>query len=177
MAKRHWNSPHGIELTMRPVSPNDIGIAREALRRLSPRTRYLRFFLRSWKLSEARLAKAVNPDPANEFALIVTKSAGVSESAVGAGRFFVTAGGDDAEFALLVADDWQRKGIGERLLKALIDEARRRGLKRLHGEILATNAAMLALARRLGFAVAPHPDDYGIRIATLDLHASAPPAK
>ena len=176
MAKRPWNSPDGIEFSMRPMSPTDIGIARDVSQKLSARTRYLRFFLSSWRVSEERLAKAVNPDPAREYALIVTTGAGESESAAGAGRFFVTALGDDAEFALLVADEWQRRGIGERLLKALIDEARRRGLKRLHGEILATNRGMLALARRLGFAVAPHPDDHGIRIATLDLGTSAPAA-
>jgi acetyltransferase len=170
---RQWIARDGTPLTLRPLGPKDAGIAREALRKLSPRTRYLRFFVRGWKLSEKRLARALNPDPTLEYALIVTAPGRKGEVGIGAGHFFVTTKGDEAEFALLLVDEWQRKGIGALLLAELVLEARRRKLKRLHGEILAANAGMLKLVRRLGFAVSTHPDDPNIRLASLDIEARA----
>jgi acetyltransferase len=73
-----------------------------------------------------------------------------------------------AEFALVVADSWQGRGIGTRLMAKLIDAARRRGVKRLYGEILATNRPMLGLATKLGFTLKRH-DDPTITRALLDL--------
>lgn len=169
MATQRWTSREGKEFTLRLLVPADFDIAREALRRLSPRSRYLRFFIRAWKPNDERLRRTVEFDPEHAHALIVTTVLEGRETAVGAGQFFILAPGDRAEFALLLADEWQRNGIGTRVLQALVDEARRRGLRELFGEILAGNAAMLALARKLGFHVATHPGDRGIRVATLDL--------
>lgn len=176
MDPRPWTARDGTVLTLRPVHPGDRAIAREALGRLSPRTRYLRFFLRSWKPSEERLARALDPDPAHEFAILATAPGRARETAVAAASLFVDARGDEAEFGLLVADDWQRKGIGEELLRVLVAEAKRRRVKRLHGEILAANAPMLKLARRLGFAIETHAGDRRVRTASLRFDARAQPA-
>ena len=167
MVTRQWQSKDGTQLCVRPLVPSDFTIAREALSRLSPGSRYLRFFVRGWKVNEARLARVVDPDPKVIYALIVTAQRDGVEQAVAAGRFFIGASGDDAEFALLVADDWHRQGIGKMLLRELVDEARRRGLKRLFGEILATNTGMLAVAKGLGFTIATHPEDRKLRLAVL----------
>jgi len=169
MATERWTNKEGKALTLRPLVPADFDIARDALRRLSPRSRYLRFFIRAWKPNDERLRKTVDPDPKLAYALIVTTEEAGREVAVGAGQFFIVAPGDRAEFALLLADEWQGSGIGTRVLQALVDEARRRGLRELYGEILAGNAPMLALARKLGFSLAPHPGDRGIRLASLAL--------
>jgi len=169
MALHRWTTPQGKALTLRPVEPADFDIAREALLHLSSQSRYLRFFMRAWKPNDERLRKTVDPDPDEAHGLIVTAEDAGREIAVGAGQFFILPPGDRAEFALLLADGWHRCGIGSRLLQALVDEARQRGLRQLHGEVLAGNAAMLGLARRLGFAVTKHPDDPGLRLATLDL--------
>lgn len=169
MATERWTTPQGKTLTLRPVEAADFDIAREALARLSSRSRYLRFFIRAWKPNEERLRKTVDPDPEQAHGLIVTTQDGDREIAVGAGQIFIVPPGDRAEFALLLADDWQRCGIGSRLLQALVDEARHRGLREIYGEVLAGNAAMLGLARRIGFTVATHPDDPGVRLASLEL--------
>jgi acetyltransferase len=67
--------------------------------------------------------------------------------------------GDGAEFALAVADGWRRRGVGKRLLEALIASARRDGLRRLDGEVLASNEAMLGFIEQAGFQVREHPED------------------
>ncbi|APV51846.1 hypothetical protein BWI17_20520 [Betaproteobacteria bacterium GR16-43] len=167
MVTRQWQSKDGTWLCVRPLVPADFGIAREALSRLSPGSRYLRFFVRGWRVNDTRLAQVVDPDPEVIHALIVTAQREGKEQAVAAGRFFIGPRGDEAEFALLVADEWQRKGIGKMLLGELVEEARRRGLKRLFGEILANNAGMLAVAAALGFAITTHPEDRKLRLAVL----------
>ena len=73
-------------------------------------------------------------------------------------RYVVDASGDDCEFAVVVADDWQHLGLARRLMHCLMRSAAEAGLKRMVGDVLATNQAMLSLARSLGFQVVRHPD-------------------
>ena len=80
------------------------------------------------------------------------------ETLLGVARYVRDKDNQAAEFALVVADSWQGRGIGTRLMAKLIDAARRRGVKRLYGDILATNRPMLELARKLGFELARHED-------------------
>jgi L-amino acid N-acyltransferase YncA len=77
--------------------------------------------------------------------------------------------GPDAEFALLVGDDSKRLGLGRRLLETLTVSARTRGVRRLYGTTLSTNVAMLALARRLGFAARREIGDSLVTVVSLSL--------
>ena len=90
------------------------------------------------------------------------------ETLLGVARYVRDKDNQAAEFALVVADSWHGRGIGTRLMAKLIDAARRRGVKRLYGEILATNRPMLELARKLGFSLERH-EDPTITRALLDL--------
>lgn len=77
---------------------------------------------------------------------------------------------DDApEVALLVADAWQRRGLGQRLLLAIIAHAQRWSLPGLMAEVLTTNDAMLKVLRRAGFQLRGHPQDGRLMLATLGL--------
>jgi acetyltransferase len=90
------------------------------------------------------------------------------ETLIGVARYVLERNNESAEFAIVVADSWHGRGIGSRLLAKLIDVARRRGLKRLYGDILATNRPMLELARKLGFTLGRH-EDATLTRASLDL--------
>ncbi|MFS8831515.1 GNAT family N-acetyltransferase, partial [Synechococcus sp. R8-2] len=79
----------------------------------------------------------------------------------------------EAEFAMLVADPYQRQGIGTELLTRLIQVARCEGIQHLTGEVLGENEAMRRLCQRLGFQLHPSPEDPGILKATLDLAVDA----
>jgi L-amino acid N-acyltransferase YncA len=61
---------------------------------------------------------------------------------------------DEAEFAIVLSDDWQGHGLGGVLLSSLIAKARQRGVRRLIGTTMSDNDGMLALARKLGFSLA-----------------------
>jgi acetyltransferase len=62
-------------------------------------------------------------------------------------------GGTDAEFSLLVADQWQGRGVGSRLLEHLIEVARREGITRIYADVSEANLRMRRLCARLGFAL------------------------
>ena len=100
-------------------------------------------------------------------ALAATTMLGGGETLIGVARYVRNRADAAAEFALVVADSWQGRGIGRRLLAKLIEAARRRGVKRLYGEILAINRPMLELARKLGFSLERH-DDPTLTRASLD---------
>ena len=74
--------------------------------------------------------------------------------------------GKSCEFAVIVADEWQRKGIGSHLMSALMDAARQRGFNIMDGEILADNHNMLGLVKSLGFQLQTSPEDPNIKLAT-----------
>ena len=76
-------------------------------------------------------------------------------------------GGNGAEFALLVADPWQGRGIGRALLRRLVEIARRERMARVYADILVANGAMQRLCDELGFTLdAP---DAGVISAVLTL--------
>ena len=81
----------------------------------------------------------------------------------------------DAEFAIVLSDDWQGRGLGTRLLGSLLVAAKSDGVQRLVGTTMSENRGMLALARKLGFRLAKDPSSATITNLTMDL-AAWPPA-
>ena len=71
-------------------------------------------------------------------------------------------------------DGWQRRGLGERLLSELIGVARNRGLRAMSGDVLASNAAMLRLALKLGFNVSASSEEWSMRHLSLALRPTPP---
>ena len=91
---------------------------------------------------------------------------GGKETELGVARYVMNPDGESCEFALVVADKWQHRGIGSQLMRALIEAARQRGIKVMLGEILANNPNMLALTRSLGFSIHTSAEDPGIKAAS-----------
>ena len=79
---------------------------------------------------------------------------------------------DVAEFALAIADDWQRAGLGALLLGKLADSAAAQGIRRLSGDVLADNDGMRGLLKRTGRRQAPDHFDARLIVAQLDLGAT-----
>jgi acetyltransferase len=75
-------------------------------------------------------------------------------------------GGASCEFAIVVADGWRARGIGARLMRALMQNARSRGLHIMEGDVLAANTRMLALMKSLGFRIERDKSDPAIQLAT-----------
>ena len=153
-----WHLPGGRRVTVRPVLPQDAELEQAMVRALSPASRYQRFFSPIRELPQGWLERLTQIDYRQQQALIAETFVGEQAVAVAEARYVVDATGREAEFAVVVADDWRHLGLARRLLQALLRAAAEAGLQRMVGDVLATNQAMLSLARSLGFDVVRHPD-------------------
>jgi GNAT superfamily N-acetyltransferase len=145
-----WTSADGTRVLIRSIGASDLELERAFVRGLSRDTSYQRLMSGRFP-TEEELRRWTDVDGGREFALIAVVAAKGGDRQVGVARFIIDAVPDEADFAMVLSDDWQGRGLGRQLLSRLIEAARRRGLKRRVGETLSVNTAMLALARKLGF--------------------------
>ena len=141
----------GRRVTVRPIGPGDAALETAFVDRLSLQSRYERFMVTMRGLPPSKLRYLTEVDQQRHVALVATVDRDGEESMVGAARYAVLDDGVSCEFAIAVDDDWRRSGLAGILMQALIDLARRRGLKTMEGTVLATNAVMLRFMRQLGF--------------------------
>jgi acetyltransferase len=146
-------------VTVRPLSREDAPLEAEFVRSLSAESRYMRFQAALRELPPAKLRFLTDVDQQRHVALAATVQRDGGEAIVGVARYAVDDDGGDCEFAIAVRDDWQRTGVAGLLMQRLIDVARARGLRSMHGSVLASNARMLKFMRQLGFAAAREPGD------------------
>jgi acetyltransferase len=133
------------------MRPDDVERESRFFDRLSDRTRYQRFMQHLTELTPEMLARFTRLDYPRELALVALHPQ--ADEFIAVGRYAPRPGDKSAEFGLVVADDWQGKGLGRALLERLCSAARNAGYDALYGYILADNRGMLELARRLGFEV------------------------
>ena len=143
-------------VTLRRLGWDDAPLVQRFVAALSPRSRHRRFFSAVRELSPGQLRAMTGSGDPRDLALgafIVHDGA----SLVGLAQCAV-ADNAVAEVAFAVADAWQRRGLGERLMGAIVAHARSAGIRALHGTTLAENWAMLSLAVRHGFEIVEHED-------------------
>jgi acetyltransferase len=158
----------GASLVIRPIRPADAEIEQEFVRNLSAESRYFRFMDALRELSPPMLSHFTSVDYDHHMALVAV-SLTPRETEVAVARYVVGPDDRSCEFAIVVADAWQRRGVGTLLMGALMDAARRRGLRLMYGEVLASNHKMLDLMRRLGFQVVRSPADARVVRVEADL--------
>jgi acetyltransferase len=141
----------GTTVTLRPIRPEDEGIEQEFVRNLSDESRYFRFRDAVRELSPRMLSHLTRVDYDRHLALIAVTEREGREIQIGVARYVASADRRRCEFAIAVADDWQRKGLGSQLMEALMAAARAGGIREMYGEVLASNRKMLELTARLGF--------------------------
>ena len=137
------------ELTFRGIRAADLPLLRDFVRDLSRDTAYKRL-LSGRMPTEDELRSWTSIDHSREGAVVATTRTATGERLVGVARYVVQTP-YDTDFAIVLADAWQRQGLGHALMQRLIDAARQQGVRRLGGITLPTNTAMLTLARALGF--------------------------
>ncbi|MGH8623226.1 MAG: GNAT family N-acetyltransferase, partial [Burkholderiales bacterium] len=154
----------GRRVIVRAVRLGDKDALQSAIRRLSAEARYARFMSPLRELSPRTLESAVNPQPGRELQLVAVYEDEAREEIVGGARYSAAAGSKDCEFAIAVVDEWQGRGLARQLLEALMRAARAHGFEHMEGYILAGNARMLGLARRLGFVRLESPEGPAIQL-------------
>lgn len=168
----------GRSVLVRPVLPQDAELQQQFVRDLTPASRYRRFHGPLRELPAGTLDYLTQVDYRAHLALLAeTFDACGDEVQVAEARWVlrladgapVDAG--VADFAIAVADAWQRCGLGSRMLDALVRSAGDAGVRRLEGSVLADNEAMRGLMRARGWRVRRDPADAHLVIVWLDLDA------
>lgn len=152
----------GTDILIRPIRPEDDAIEFDFIRGLSRDSAYNRL-LSARRLTAREIRRLTRIDYDREMACVAVSGSGTQARLLGVARYVRDEAGRSAEFAVVVADAWQRKGIGTMLLQALQGHARAAGLANLHGITLASNLAMQNLGRKLGFAQRAEPGDATVR--------------
>lgn len=167
-----WQLDDGTPILVRPMQPEDEPLIvkfHEALSEQSVRQRYFHAMKLTQRTAHERLTRVCFADYDRELAFVMeTRAPDGSPMILGVGRLSRYPGRSDAEFALLIADAWQRRGLGRRMLDWLIDVARRERIQRLFAPILGESIGMQRLAETRGFELHRSLTDSTVNV-TLDL--------
>jgi len=162
--------PDGQQATIRAIRPEDAELERDFVHRLSEQSRFLRFMFGLQDLSPAMLSRFTQIDYDRELALIVVlRQPDGAERQIGVARYIMLPDEETCEFAIVVSDEWQGKGVARRLFQRLIDVARERRIKVMTGITLRENSRMIDLSRSLGFATRSDTDEPELVRMTLAL--------
>ena len=148
----------GTTVIVRPILPSDLALETNFVGTLSGESGYQRL-MSARRPPPEELWRYTHIDYVHELAMVALASVGGQAAIIAVARFVRDATGQVADFAIVVADAWQGRGLGSQLMRSLIDAAGLLGAKRLTGITMTTNARMLALAKRLGFEVSRDPQD------------------
>lgn len=166
----HKQFKDDVPWTLRPIRPEDAEALQNFIRGLSDSSRYMRFVSMMSELTPKMLARYTYVDYDKELALVATTEVpnpahrGLpQEIIIGLAHYLRNNDGVGAEYALVIADDWQRRGLGRSLMTKLIELAKRQGLDYIEGLVLANNRPMLGLMMSLGMTNAPDPEDPSVR--------------
>ena len=163
----------GKSLTVRFLEPGDAEALQAYFRSLTTGSRYNRFLGAMSELPRNLLADFIHVGEGDRFTVIATTDIGGHETIVGEARYAFDPDKDSFEFGLSIDDRWQRQGIGSALMRNLECRAAAFGATRLFGDTLRSNAAMIALARKCGFAFTNNPDDW--KLVRFQKHSDLPP--
>jgi RimJ/RimL family protein N-acetyltransferase len=162
----------GSRVLLRPAVPADRALLVEAFERLSPESRYRRFFAPIQSMSGSLLDYLTAVDYVDHFAwAAISAEPGLlgEPYGVGVSRYVRLADPAAAEMAVTVVDDWQGKGLGRILLDALVLEALENGIERFEGDVLVENRPMQEMLRRTGARF--RPEGNGVLRFSIDLPA------
>lgn len=148
----------GTSVFVRPVRPSDGQQMIDLFDDLSPETVYLRFFSPIKEISRPMLIRLTQIDYDREIALIALTGPKKKRKVIGVVRIIFMPEEKGAEFAIVLADAWQGKGLGIQLLKYALVCAKRYGIKSVWGPVITTNTGMLKMGQKLGFDVRHDPD-------------------
>ncbi|MET0320761.1 MAG: GNAT family N-acetyltransferase, partial [Duganella sp.] len=172
---RHWPLRGAGLYTLRPVQPDDASMLQDFVRGLSEKSRYYRFASSLRELSVPMLAKYTLIDYDREMALVAVQTLRTpgadggfveAERMLGVSRYIANPDDSSGEFSLVVDDRFSGQGLGTRLMLAIMDVARDKGLKELNGLVLVKNSGMLKLMASLGFQIRPYEEDPDFRLCS-----------
>jgi acetyltransferase len=159
-----WMLRDGTPVLMRPMKAEDEPLVADFLGRCSEDTIYFRYFRLIKRWTHEMLIRFTQNDYDREIGLMAIRQPPGPELMLGVCRLVMDADHEAGEFAVIIADPWQGKGLGPKLLEGVIAIARDQGVRRLHGDILSQNQPMLELVKRMGFTFKKEPKAQSVRV-------------
>ena len=161
---------NGDAVTVRFVEPRDADALQNYFRALTTRSRYNRFLGAASELPASLLEDFIHVGEADRFSVVATMLVDGHETIVGEARYAFDSDTVSIEFGLSIDDRWQGHGIGKALLKNIECRAASFGAERIFGDTLRSNDAMIALARKSGYAFANTPGDWKLVRFQKEIH-------
>jgi acetyltransferase len=165
--QRHIEVKDGWRAFVRPIRPEDEPAIHELLRHVTSQDLRLRFFAPMKEFTHEFIARLTQLDYARAMAFVAFDEA--THDLVGVVRIHSDSIYENGEYAILLRSDLKGRGLGWALMQLIIEYAKSEGLKRISGEVLQENSAMLNMCRELGFTVKSDATEHSICDVTLEL--------
>lgn len=153
-----WRLNDGTPVTLRATRADDGELIQSLVRGLSEKSRYQRFFSPIHELTPRLVTLFTRNAPREAMTFVAVVQQEGKEVAIAMAQYVADPYPDRCDFGVVVADDWQRSGLGRKLIQALICIARAAGFERIEGDVLVENVPIHRLMRDMGFRFGPHPD-------------------
>ena len=164
-----WAMKDGAAVTIRPIRPEDepqVAKFHETLSDRSVYQRYLHMLKLSQRVAHERLTRICFIDYDREMALVAeAKDASGEPRIIAVGRLKKTHGANEAEFALIISDEFQGRGLGAELLRRLLEVAKDEKMNRVTADILPDNFVMQRICEKAGFELKRSADDPVVKAA------------
>jgi len=155
---RYWDEvlPDGAHVRVRAARQTDESKVHALLYALSPESVYQRYFTARQVHPRSEVLTVLDTDPRSSCALVAER---VEDSSVlGVARYDLDQTSRMGELGIVVAQGWQRRGVGTALVRRLMDVGKRHGVKGLRADVLLSNHGMIGILRRVGLSEMPLPD-------------------
>jgi acetyltransferase len=167
-----WTAEDGTQAVLRPIRPEDEPLLVKFHSTLSERSVSLRYFHAmkfTARVAHERLTRICFIDYDREMALVADRKnpENGEHEILGVGRLSKIRGTNEAEFALVVSDRYQRQGLGTALLSRLLQVGRDENIDTIFGDILPENIEMQRICEKLGFRMTHNVKESLIRAVTI----------
>jgi acetyltransferase len=146
-----WRLSDGTEVLLRPIRPEDEPMLAEMLATVSAQSLRFRFFGNVPAFDHDRLVRFTNNDYDREIAIVAELAQGTKKRIIGVARLMGDPERGPGEFATLIHDEFQGKGLGFKLIDVMIGIAHEKGFDALSGFVASNNQRMLRVVEQLGF--------------------------
>ncbi|CAN5296012.1 GNAT family N-acetyltransferase [soil metagenome] len=154
----HFQLSDGIDVTIRPIRPEDALSEQEFIGCLLPETTYQRFMGHLTQLTPEMLMGITQIDYDRDMTLIAVCH-DIKDEIIGLAQYYLNPDRESCEVGLVIADKWQGRGIGTKLLSSLIEITKERGIRTMKGVVQTNNKIMLELLHEFGFIISKNVDN------------------
>jgi acetyltransferase len=165
--QRHVDLRDGTPVLLRPLTVDDAALYPDFLKAVTAQDLRLRFFSPMRTVNPDLIDKLIHYDPARAIAFIAIEER--TGKMLGVVRLHDDPSGGGGEFATIVRSHLKGRGLGWLLMRHMIAYAKQKGLKVVHGQVLAENSTMLVMCTELGFHTTDDPGERGMKRVTLPL--------